>query len=145
MRITAEADAEMRAARSFAEAQKSRPKRAAEAEKVRALAAAERYAVDAVGQRQLNEAENMLSEAGTRRPTARKAAGAHRRDRARKRRPIEKIEGIKILHMDGANGATADRNVTDEVIDFGAPLPGAGADDRQLMKEIGIEGGCSAA
>ena len=32
-------------------------------------------------------------------------------------RPLEKIEGIKILHVDGASGGSSRRNVTDEVID----------------------------
>ena len=92
---------------------------------------------------QINEAENMLS-------------GAARLSRFRGKlldkiegivresvRPMEKIEAIKILHIDGANGGggQGNRNVTDEVIDSAlryrvqAPLIDS------LMKEIGIEGG----
>ncbi len=51
----------MKAARSFAEAQKIAALASAESEKIHALAAAERYGVDAEGQRRINEAENLLS------------------------------------------------------------------------------------
>ena len=122
----------MKAARSFAEAQKIAATAAAEAEKIRALAAAERYQVDAAGARQINEAENVLS---------RRPAAGRLREKLLERlegivresvRPLEKIEGIKILHVDGVSGgAGGSRNVTDEVIDFGFALPRPGADDRQ--------------
>ena len=130
LHITAKAEAEMRAARSFAEAQKIAAEAAAEAEKIRALAAAERYEVDATGARQLNEAENLLSEA---------ARAGRLREKLLERiegivresvRPLEKIEGIKILHVDGVNGGSSGRNVTDEVIELGAALSCTGADDR---------------
>ena len=130
LHITAKAEAEMRAARSFAEAQKIAAEAAAEAEKIRALAAAERYEVDATGARQLNEAENLLSEA---------ARAGRLREKLLERiegivresvRPLEKIEGIKILHVDGVSGGNSGRNVTDEVIELGVALSCAGADDR---------------
>ena len=130
LRITAKAEAEMRAAKSFAEAQKIAAEAGAEAEKIRAFAAAERYQVDATGSRQINEAENILSEA---------ARAGRLREKLLERiegivresvRPLEKIEGIKILHVDGVNGGGSGRNVTDEVIELGATLPCPGADDR---------------
>ncbi|HWW35322.1 MAG TPA: flotillin domain-containing protein, partial [Xanthobacteraceae bacterium] len=117
LHITAKAEAEMRAARSFAEAQKIAAEAAAEAEKIRALAAAERYEVDATGARQLNEAENLLSEparAGRLREKLLERIEGIVRESVR---PLEKIEGIKILHVDGVSGGNSGRNVTDEVID----------------------------
>jgi uncharacterized membrane protein YqiK len=141
LRVTAKAEAEMRAARSFAEAQKIAAEAAAEAEKIRALAAAERYEVDAAGARQLNEAENLLSEA---------ARAGRLREKLLERiegivresvRPLEKIEGIKILHVDGANGGAPGRNVTDEVIDSALRYRVQAPMIDSLMKEIGIEGG----
>jgi uncharacterized membrane protein YqiK len=141
LRVTAKAEAEMRAARSFAEAQKIAAEAAAEAEKIRALAAAERYEVDAAGARQLNEAENLLSEA---------ARAGRLREKLLERiegivresvRPLEKIEGIKILHVDGVNGGPAGRNVTDEVIDSALRYRVQAPMIDTLMKEIGIEGG----
>jgi uncharacterized membrane protein YqiK len=56
-------------------------------------------------------------------------------------RPLEKIEGIKILHVDGANGGSAGRNVTDEVIDSALRYRVQAPMIDTLMKEIGIEGG----
>jgi uncharacterized membrane protein YqiK len=141
LHITAKAEAEMRAARSSAEAQKIAAEAAAEAEKIRALAAAERYEVDAEGARQLNEAENILTEA---------ARAGRLREKLLERiegivresvKPLEKIEGIKILHVDGVNSGNSTRNVTDEVIDSALRYRVQAPMIDTLMKEIGIEGG----
>ncbi|MDQ6433932.1 flotillin domain-containing protein [Mesorhizobium sp. LHD-90] len=144
LRITAAAEAEMRAAKSLAEAQKIAAQATAEAEKIAALAAAQRYEVDAAGHRQLNEAENMLSEPArasrTRGKIIDKLEGIIRESV----KPMEKIEGIKILHVDGVTGGAgggAGRNVTDEVIDSALRYRVQAPMIDNLMKEIGIEGG----
>jgi uncharacterized membrane protein YqiK len=141
LRVTAKAEAEMRAARSFAEAQKIAAEAAAEAEKIRALAAAERYEVDAAGARQLNEAENILTEAARigrlREKLLERIEGIVRESV----KPLEKIEAIKILHIDGVNGGNPSRNVTDEVIDSALRYRVQAPMIDTLMKEIGIEGG----
>jgi hypothetical protein len=54
---------------------------------------------------------------------------------------MEKIDGIKILHIDGAHGGAANRNVTDEVIDSALRYRVQAPMIDSLMKEIGIEGG----
>ena len=56
-------------------------------------------------------------------------------------RPMEKIEGIKILHVDGATAAVRRRNVTDEVIDSALRYRVQAPMIDNLMQEIGIEGG----
>ncbi|CAN5170953.1 hypothetical protein BH10PSE7_BH10PSE7_10920 [soil metagenome] len=142
LRVTASAEAEMRAARSLAEAQKIAALASAESEKIHALAAAQRYEVDATGHRQLNEAENLLS------PDARAGRLRHKvveslegiiRESVK---PMEKIEGIKILHVDGMNGGVGgSRNVTDEVIDSALRYRVQAPMIDSLMREIGIEGG----
>lgn len=142
LKVTARAEAEMNAARSLAEAQKITALARAEAEKVAALAASERYRVDAEGQRALNESENTLSE---------HARQARLREKLLERlegivresvRPMEKIEGIKILHVDGIGGQEGGRkNVTDEVIDSALRYRVQAPMIDNLMKEIGIEGG----
>jgi len=142
LRMTGRADAEMKAAKSLAEAQKIAATAQAEAEKIAALAASERYKVDAEGQRALNESENALSE---------NARQARIREKLLERlegivresvRPMEKIEGIKILHVDGMNGHDGNRkNVTDEVIDSALRYRVQAPMIDNLMKEIGIEGG----
>jgi uncharacterized membrane protein YqiK len=144
LRITAAAEAEMRAAKSLAEAQKIAAAAEAEAEKIRALAAAQRYEVDASGQRQLNEAENLLTDAA-RAGRLRGKLLDHLEAIVRESvKPIEKIDGIKILHVDGMNGSgngNGGRNVTDEVIDSALRYRVQAPMIDSLMKEIGIEGG----
>jgi hypothetical protein len=55
---------------------------------------------------------------------------------------MEKIEGIKILHVDGMHGGEGNRkNVTDEVIDSALRYRVQAPMIDNLMKEIGIEGG----
>jgi len=142
LRVTAAADAEMRAAKSLAEAQKVAALAAAEAEKIRAKAAAERYEVDAAGQRKLNEADNVLTEEA-RSGRLRGKLLEHMEGIIRESvKPMEKIEGIKILHVDGVTGGTgSNRNVTDEVIDSALRYRVQAPMIDNLMKEIGIEGG----
>jgi uncharacterized membrane protein YqiK len=141
LRVTAKAEAEMRAARSLAEAQKIAAEAAAEAEKVRALAAAERYQVDAEGARQINRAENVLSE-GARAGRLKEKLLERIEGIVRESvRPLEKIEGIKIFHVDGMGGGASSRNVTDEVIDSALRYRVQAPVIDSLMREIGIEGG----
>ncbi|ESY81480.1 hypothetical protein X740_08980 [Mesorhizobium sp. LNHC221B00] len=142
LRIVSAADAEMKAAKSLAEAQKIAAVASAEAEKIHALAAAQRYEVDAAGHRQLNEAENILSE-GARAGRLRGKLLDHMEGIIRESvKPMEKIDGIKILHVDGINGgAGGNRNVTDEVIDSALRYRVQAPMIDNLMKEIGIEGG----
>jgi uncharacterized membrane protein YqiK len=142
LQMTARAEAEMNAAKALAEAKKIAALASADAERILAEAALRRYEVDAIGARQLNEAENVLSEAA--RAGRLRGALLERLEGIVREsvRPMEKIEGIRILHVDGLGGEGASkRNVTDEVIDSAlryrvqAPMIDA------LMKDIGIEGG----
>lgn len=114
----------------------------ADAEKIAAKAAAERYEVDAAGQRQINEAENLLS-TEARDGRLRSKLLDHLEGIVRESvRPLENIEGIKILHVDGMGGASgAGKNVTDEVIDSALRYRVQAPMIDSLMKEIGIEGG----
>jgi uncharacterized membrane protein YqiK len=142
LRLTRKAEAEKEAAASLAEAARISASGEAEAEEIKAGGAAARYEVEAKGAMQINEAENMLS-------------GPARLSRFRSKlleriegivresvRPMEKIEAIKILHIDGANGGgQGNRNVTDEVIDSALRYRVQAPMIDSLMKEIGIEGG----
>ena len=141
LRVTAKAEAEMRAAKSLAEAQKIAAVATAEAEKVSALAAAERYQVDAEGARQINRAENVLSQdarAGRLKEKLLERIEGIVRESVR---PLEKIEGIKIFHVDGMGGGASGRNVTDEVINSALRYRVQAPVINSLMREIGIEGG----
>ena len=142
LRLTSKAEAEKSAASSFAEATKIAAEAEAEAQKIGALAAAVRYEADAKGAMQLNEAENSLSESAR---TARFRGKLLERIEGIVResvRPMEKIEGIKILHIDGNGGnGSGNKNVTDEVIDSALRYRVQAPMIDSLMKEIGIEGG----
>jgi len=143
LRLTAKAEAEKKAAADFAEAQRIAAQAEADAEKIKAAAAAARYDVEAKGAQKINEAENVLSDAARqsrlRGKLLEKIEGIVRESV----RPLEKIETIKILHVDGVNGAGsgAGRNVTDEVIDSALRYRVQAPMIDSLMKEIGIEGG----
>jgi uncharacterized membrane protein YqiK len=142
LRLTGKADAEKEAAAGFAEAQAIAARAEAAAAVVRAEAAALRMKIDAEGQRQANEADNLLSDAARagrlRIALLEKLEGIVRESV----RPMEKIDGINILHVDGlAGGEGSRRNVTDEVIDSALRYRVQAPMIDSLMKEAGIEGG----
>jgi uncharacterized membrane protein YqiK len=90
---------------------------------------------------QLNEAENMLTEAARLSRFRGKLLDRIEGIVRESVRPMEKIDAIKILHIDGSNGAGAGhRNVTDEVIDSALRYRVQAPMIDSLMKEIGIEG-----
>jgi uncharacterized membrane protein YqiK len=122
----------------LAEKQAEETRIAAEAERVRA-------AVEAEAQRLLNEAENVLTDQARyslfRRKLLDRIEGIVRESV----KPMEKIEGIRILQVDGLNsnvgGNGGARSATDEVIDSAlryrvqAPLIDS------ILSDIGVEGG----
>ncbi|MFN5457656.1 flotillin domain-containing protein, partial [Bradyrhizobium sp.] len=122
----------------IAEKQAEETRIAAEAERVRA-------AVEAEAQRLLNEAENVLTDQARyslfRRKLLDRIEGIVRESV----KPMEKIEGIRILQVDGLNGqggnGNGGRSATDEVIDSAlryrvqAPLIDS------ILSDIGVEGG----
>jgi len=106
---------------------------AAEAEKVTAAVAAE-------AQRLRNEAENILSEdaraAMLRSKMIDRLEGIVRESV----RPMENIEGIKILHVDGlTSGGGGHRSPTDEVIESALRYRAQAPLIDEMMKEIGVE------
>ena len=107
---------------------------AAEASKVTAAVAAE-------AERLRNEAENVLTEdaraARTRAKIIDRLEGIVRESV----RPLERIEGIKILHVDGLNGGGGggQRTPTDEVIESALRYRAQAPLIDEMMKEIGVE------
>ena len=107
---------------------------AAEAEKVTAAVAAE-------AQRLKNEAENILSnDARTgllRMKIIERLEGIVRESV----KPMENIEGIKILHVDGlGGGGDGHRSPTDEVIESALRYRAQAPLIDELMKDIGVSG-----
>jgi uncharacterized membrane protein YqiK len=117
----------------------------AEETRIAAEAARIRSAVEAEAQRLINEAENVLTDSARQSLFKRKLLDHIEGIVRESVKPMEKIEGIRILHVDGLNGSGSGggsgRNATDEVIDSAlryrvqAPLIDS------VLSEIGIEGG----
>lgn len=142
LRLTAKAVAEKDAADGFAEAQRIAARGEADAVLIRAEAAARHLEVEAAGARQANEADNLLSDAARagriRQALLDKIEGIVRESV----KPMEKIDAIKILHVEGLGGGDgAAKNVTDEVIDSALRYRVQAPMIDSLMKEVGIEGG----
>jgi uncharacterized membrane protein YqiK len=116
-----------------------------EADEVRIAAAAEqvRATVEAEAQRLLNEAENVLSEPARaslfRRRLLERIEGIVRESV----KPMEKIEGIRILQVDGLNGGGGggNRSPSDEIIESALRYRVQAPLIDQILSEIGIEGG----
>jgi len=108
---------------------------AAEADKITATVAAE-------AQRLRNEADNILSEDA--RAGALKSKMIDRLEGIVREsvRPMEEIEGIKILHVDGPTGGGGSggyRSPTDEVIESALRYRAQAPLIDEMMKEIGVE------
>ncbi|WP_077399258.1 flotillin family protein [Microbulbifer agarilyticus] len=102
--IKVAAEAEKAAAEDKAEALRLQAAAEAEAVRIKVEADREKYAVDAEGQRLMNEAMNSLSEAQI---ALKRVLSLHENLPAIVResvRPLEKIDGMKIISVDGLNG-----------------------------------------
>jgi uncharacterized membrane protein YqiK len=150
LRLTLAAAAEKSASADRGAAIRAQAEADADAEKIRTLAARVRAEAEADATRLMNEAQNVLS------PEAR--ASALRLKLVEKAeaiiresvRPMERIEGIKILHVDGLGGGggnggmNCDGNgggfadgVVNSALRFRAQAPLVD----QLLREIGLEAG----
>jgi uncharacterized membrane protein YqiK len=149
IRLQRLAEAEKQAAGDRATARRLSAEGEAEAEKIRALASKIRYEIDAAGTRQMNEAQNILT------PEARQSAFRMRlvdkvdsiiRESVK---PMEKIENIRILQVDGlgggggGNGAGGEGQpgIADGVVNSALRYRAQAPIIDSLLKEIGISGG----
>jgi len=149
LRLQNLAAAEKQAAVDRSSAHQTAAEGEAEADKIRALAAKIRYEIEAAGARQMNEAQNILtpdSRAATIRMKLIEKLDAIIRESAK---PMEKIESIKILQVDGLTGTGGGvrgdgegkggvtENLVNQALRYRAQAPLIDA----LLKEIGIPGG----
>jgi uncharacterized membrane protein YqiK len=145
--IRLSAEAERQAAGDRANALRVMAEGEAEAEKIRAVAARIRHEVEAEGTRLMNEAQNLLT------PESRQSAVRLRliekleaiiRESVK---PLEKIEGIKILQVDGLLGGGSARegngqaNVAETVVNSALRYRAQAPLIDSLLKELGIESG----
>src|SRR3954466_2552347 len=149
LQLTSAAEAEKLASVDKGAAIRMQAEADADAEKIRALAIRVRSEAEAEAVRLMNEAQNVLS------PEARasalrlrvvdKAEGIIRESV----KPMERIEGIKILQVDGLLGggngvgpiATQPSNFADGVVNSALRFRAQAPIVDQLLKEIGIHGG----
>ena len=138
--VQTEAEAEAGRTRITAEGDAQAATLRAEAERVA-------YAVRAEGERAVNEASNVLSPDQIAMQIKKALIEALPAIIEQQVKPMERIEGIKILHVDGLNGAAGGApdgggvGIADQAVDAAlryrtqAPLLDA------LMKELGLEDG----
>ncbi|MDR0807733.1 MAG: hypothetical protein LBE86_01150 [Gemmobacter sp.] len=147
--IAAEAAAEREALRlvKLAEAEKSAVEQRALAEIAEAKAAEIRYETDAEGARKINDAENMRSEESRRSAIYEHLVKTLPQIIRETVKPMENIESIKILQVDGlpglngpseTSGAGGGGNVSDQVVNSAMKYRTQVAFVDGLMEEIGL-------
>lgn len=148
LRLRVAAEAEKLAAADRGAAVRAEAEAEADADKIRSLALKIRHEIEAEGTRLMNEAQNVLT------PEARLSALRLRlvekidaiiRESVK---PMERIEGIKILHVDGLGGgagggamAEGGAGFADSVVNSALRFRAQAPLVDQLLKEIGIGGG----
>ena len=148
LRLTSAAQAEQDASAARGAAVRAQAEADADADKIRSMAMRVRAEIEADAMRMMNESHNMLS------PEARMSALRMRLVEKAEAiiresvRPMERIEGIKILHVDGLGGSGGSVNgdssgggfadgLVNSALRFRAQAPLVD----QLLREIGLEGG----
>ncbi len=149
LRLTSAAQAEKQASSDRGEAVRAQAQADADSDKIKSLALKVRAEIEAEAMRLMNEAHNMLTPearmSALRLRLVEKAEGIIRESV----KPMERIEGIKILHVDGLGGSNngamsgdaSGGNFSDGVVNSALRFRAQAPLVDQLLREIGIEGG----
>ncbi len=148
LRLTTAAHAEMQASTDRGTAIRAQAEAEADADKIKSMAMRLRAEIDAEGLQLMNAAHNMLSPearmSALRMRLVEKAEGIIRESV----KPMERIEGIKILHVDGlggsgggGDGVNGNGNFADGIVNSALRFRAQAPLVDQLLREIGIEGG----
>jgi len=124
----------------------------AEAEKVKAAAAEIRYAVEATGNKALNEAANILSEDQISMRVKLELIANLEQIIRESVKPMENIDGIKIIQVDGLNAAggtaaagaaasSGGANLSDQLVNSALKYRAQAPLLDSLLKDVGIDGG----
>lgn len=154
IKIKVEADAQKQAASDDAEAIRETAQGEADAEKLRAEAAEIRYRVDAEGKRAINEAANLLSDEQIGMQVKLELIQNLENIIRESAKPMENIDGIKIVQLDGLNGFggangggssvgdvyPANANLADQVMNSALKYRAQAPLLDSLLKEVGITG-----
>jgi uncharacterized membrane protein YqiK len=148
-RLLIAADADKQAAAERAEAARLLAQGDADAERIRALAQKIRHEVEAEGQRLMNEAQNVLSPEA-RASMLRRLLIEHLEAIVRESvKPLEKIDEIKILQVDGLLGGAGgggtngslQQSLSDQIVNSALRYRAQGPLIDKLLKEIGLPAG----
>jgi uncharacterized membrane protein YqiK len=119
----------------------------AEAEKAKAAAAEIRYAIEAAGQRALNEAANLLSEEQIAMQVKLRLLENLQAIIHESVKPLENIDGIKIIQVTGLTGAPAGSgeathpgNLADQVVNSALRYRAQAPLLDSLLQEVGLNG-----
>ncbi|HEU0204897.1 MAG TPA: flotillin domain-containing protein [Burkholderiaceae bacterium] len=146
LRLKMAAEAEKLAAADRGAAIRAQAEADADADKIRALALKIRSEIEAEGTRLMNEAQNVLTfdarASALRLKLVEKIEGIIRESV----KPLERIDGIKILHVEGlGGGGGADTNggvgLADSVVNSALRFRAQAPLVDQLLREIGVQGG----
>ncbi len=151
MRLTTAAQAEKEASADRGAAIRAQAEADADADKIKSMAMRVRAEIEAEALQLMNTAHNMLS------PEARMSALRMRLEEKAEGiiresvKPMERIDGIKILHVDGLGGSggggsngegvSGGGNFADGVVNSALRFRAQAPLVDQLLREIGIEGG----
>jgi uncharacterized membrane protein YqiK len=150
LRIRIAAEAEKLAADDRGDAVRAEAEAEADADKIRSLASRLRHEVDAEGVRAMNEAQNVLSVEA--RGSAARLRLIDKLDAIIREqvKPLENIEGIKILHVEGLGGGGGGSGggdfagaggFSDQVVNSALRYRAQAPLVDELLKEIGIDTG----
>jgi uncharacterized membrane protein YqiK len=150
LRLRLGAEAERAAAADRASARRIEAEGDAEADKIRAVAARIRHEVEAEGLRLMNEAQNILTPES--RASAMRLRLIEKLDSIIREsvKPMERIEGIKILHVEGLGGGAGGSregpgdgrtSLADSVVNSALRYRAQAPLIDSLLKEIGLQGG----
>jgi uncharacterized membrane protein YqiK len=149
LRLTSAAQAEKSASADRGAAVRAQAEADADADKIRSMAMRVRAEIEAEALQLMNTAHNMLSPearmSALRMKLVEKAEAIIRESV----RPMERIEGIKILQVDGLGGSGGGNNgdgshsgnLSDSVVNSALRFRAQAPLIDQLLREIGIEGG----
>jgi len=147
IRLTMSAEAEKMASADRGHALRAQAQAEADSDQIRTMALRIRHEIEAEGARLMNETHNMLTpDARTSQLRLRlidKMEGIIRESV----KPMERIEGIKILHVDGFGGGNSHANgdmgvgLTDSVVNSALRFRAQAPLVDQLLREIGVQGG----
>ena len=149
LRLRLAAEAERLAAEDRGAALRAQAEAEADSERIRAMAMQVRAEIEAEATRAMNEAQNVLTlearQSAVRLRLLERLEGIIRESA----RPLERIEGIRILHVDGlgggghasaGDGSGGGGSLTDAVVNSALRFRAQAPLVDQLMREIGLDG-----